>query len=174
MYARSGTASGRATTGSGRAPDTDRAPDASRVTPAASPGAGGSTAIAIHFVDEPSEVGSPTHELGGTRRDPTLSDPHSDHDAILRWRAPAPSAGWVERAGDAGFAAVVVEAPPAVPRKAPIRVILAIDRAATTRGDGDAVERPLVRALLGALDRVDRVRVIGSDVIAWNAPDDTR
>jgi Ca-activated chloride channel family protein len=33
-----GTASGRATTGSGRAPDTDRAPDASRVTPAAAPG----------------------------------------------------------------------------------------------------------------------------------------
>lgn len=169
-----GTASGRATTGSGRAPDTDRAPDASRVTPAVSPGAGGSTAIAIHFADEPSELGSPTHELGGTRRDATLSDPHSDHDAIIRWRAPAPSAGWVERDGDAGFAAVVVEAPPAVPRKAPIRVILAIDRAATTRGDGDAVERPLVRALLGALDRVDRVRVIGSDAIAWNAPDETR
>src|SRR5262249_56318695 len=47
------------------------------------------------------------------------------------------------------------------------------DRAATTRGDGNAVEHPLVRALLGALDRADRVRVIGSDEIAWNAPDDT-
>ena len=46
-----GTASGTATTGSGRAPDTDRAPDASRVTPAAAPGAGGSTAVAIHFID---------------------------------------------------------------------------------------------------------------------------
>ncbi len=167
-----GTASGRATTGSGRAPDTDRAPDASRVTPAGAPGAGGSTALAIHFVDEPSELTSPTHELGGTRREATLSDPRSDHDAIVRWRAPVPSAGWVERDGDAGFAAVVVEAPPAAPRKAPVRVILAIDRAATTRGDGDAVEHPLVRALLGALDGADRVSVIGSDAIAWNAPDD--
>jgi Ca-activated chloride channel homolog len=170
-----GTASGRATTGSGRAPDTDRAPDASRVTPAAAPGAGGSTAVAIHFVDPPSELVSPTHELGGTASDATLSDPRSDHDAIVRWRAPAPAAGWIERGGDGGFAAVVVEAPsaPASARRAPgapLRVILAIDRAATTRGDADAVERPLVRALCGALDAADRVRVIGSDRLAWSAP----
>src|SRR4051812_6470073 len=114
-----GTASGRATTGSGRAPDTDRAPDASRVTPAAAPGAGGATAVAIHFVDPPGELSSPSHELGGTASDATLSDPHSDHDAIVRWRAAAPAAGWVERDGDAGFAAVVVEAPavPAAPRR---------------------------------------------------------
>jgi Ca-activated chloride channel family protein len=169
-----GAASGRATSGSGRAPDTDRTPDASRVTPAASPGAGGSTAVAIHFVDEPSEVKSPTHELGGTHGDATFSDPHSDHDAIVRWRAPAASAGWVERDGDAGFAAVVVEAPAPAPRSAQLRVILAIDRAATTRGDGNAVEHPLVRALLGSLGRADLVRVIGSDAFAWNTPDDTR
>ena len=167
-----GTASGRATTGGGRAPDTDRAPDASRVTPAAAPGAGGSTAVAIHFVDPPGELTSPTHELGGTRTDAALSDPRSDHDAIVRWRAPAGSAGWVERDGDAGFAAVVVEAPAAAPRRpgSPLRVILAIDRSATTRGDGDAVEHPVVRALCGALDAADRVRVIGSDRFAWSAP----
>jgi len=169
-----GTASGRATTGSGRAPDTDRAPDASRVTPAVSPGAGGSTAVAIHFIDEPSELTSPTHELGGSHRLATLSDPHSDHDAIVRWRAPVPSAGWVERDGDAGFAAIVVEAPPPAPRTSAVRVILAIDRAATTRGDGAVVERPLVRAVLGALDHADRVRVIGSDAIAWSAPDEAQ
>jgi len=167
-----GTASGRAITGTGRAPDTDRAPDASRVTPAASPGAGGSTAVAIHFVDEPSELASPSHELTGTRREAALSDPRSDHDAIVRWRAPAASAGWVERDGDGGFAAVVVEAPPAAPRKAQVRVTVALDRAATTRGDGDVVERPLVRALLGALDRPDRARIIGSAAIGWAAPGD--
>jgi Ca-activated chloride channel family protein len=165
-----GTASGRATTGGGWAPDTDRAPDASRVTPAAVPGAGGSTAIAIHFADEPVELASPSHELSGTRRDPTLSDPRSDHDAIVRWRAPAASSAWVERDGDAGFAAVVVEAPAAAPRARPVRVILAIDRAATTRGDGDAVEHPLVRALLGALNPSDQVRVIGSDALGWSSP----
>ncbi|MEO7734376.1 MAG: hypothetical protein ABIY55_25695, partial [Kofleriaceae bacterium] len=159
------------TTGSGRAPDTDRAPDASRVTPAASPGAGGSTAVTIHFTDEPTELKSPTHELAGTRRDATLSDPHSDHDLVVRWRAPAASAGWVEREGDGGFAAVVLEAPAAGARKPQLRVSLAIDRAATTRGDGDVVERPLVRALLGALDRPDRVRLLGGDA-AWSAPAD--
>ena len=169
-----GTASGRATTGSGSAPDTDRSPDASRITPAASPGAGGSTAVVIHFVDPAAELTSPTHELGGSSRDATLSDPHSDHDAIVRWRAAAPAAGWVERDGDAGFAAVLVEAAPPGARKAPIRVVLAIDRAPTVRGDGDAVEHPLVRALLGALDRGDRVRVIGSDAIAWSARDEAR
>ncbi|HEY0191401.1 MAG TPA: VIT domain-containing protein, partial [Kofleriaceae bacterium] len=100
-----GTASGQATTGSGRAPDTDRAPDASRVTPAAAPGAGGPTAIAIHFVDEPGELTSPSHALTGTRRDARLTDPRSDHDAIVRWTAPVPSAGWVERDGEAGYAA---------------------------------------------------------------------
>jgi len=167
-----GAASGQATTGSGRAPDTDRAPDASRVTPAASPGAGGSTAVAIHFTDEPSEVTSATHELGGTRRDATLSDPHSDHDAIVRWRSSAASAGWVERDGDAGFAAVVVEAPPPGPRKAAVRLIVALDRAATTRGDGDAVAHPLIRALLGSLTGADRVRVIGSVTVGWSAPAD--
>ena len=167
-----GTASGRATTGSGRAPDTDRAPDASRVTPAATPGGGGATAVALHFVDPPSDLVSPTHQLQVARGDATLLDPHSDHDVIVRWRAAAPAAGWVERDGAGGFAAVVVEAPPAVAaRRAPVRVILAIDRSATTRGDAGAVEHPLVRELCGALGAADQVRVIGSDRFAWSAPD---
>ena len=167
-----GTASGRATTGGGWAPDTDRAPDASRVTPAGTPGAGGSTAVAIHFVDEPSDLASPTHELSWTRREAALSDPHSDHDAIVRWRAPATAAGWVERDGDAGFAAAVVQAPPAAPRHAPVRFVLMVDRAATTLGDGDLVAHPLVRAVLGALESADRVRVTGSDALAWSSPRD--
>ncbi len=166
-----GTASGRATTGTGRAPDTDRAPDASRVTPAAAPGAGGSTVVTIHFVDEPAELDSPSHELTG-RQPARLSDPRSDHDAIVRWRAPSAAAGWVERAGEGGFAAVVVEAPAAPPRTAPLRITLALDRAATTRGDGEVVERPLVRALLGALDRPDRVRLIAGEPGTWSAPGD--
>jgi vault protein inter-alpha-trypsin-like protein len=165
-----GTASGRGTTGSGQSPDTDRAPDASRITPSGAPGAGGQTAVAIHFVDPPAELSSPSHELGGTRSDATLVDPHSDHDAIVRWRAAAPSAGWIERDGDGGYAAVVLEAPAAPARKAPIRVILAIDRAATTRGDADAIARPLVRALFGRLDAADRVRLIGSENFMWSAP----
>ena len=167
-----GAASGRGTSGSGQSPDTDRATDASRVTPGGAPGAGGPTAIAIHFVDPPAALDSPSHVLGGTRQDATLLDRYSDHDVIVRWHAAASSAGWVERDGDGGFAAVVVEAPAAPARKAPVRVLLAIDRAATTRGDADAVERPLVRALCGGLDATDRVRVIGSDNLPWAAPGD--
>lgn len=171
-----GSATGRATTGSGHAPDTDRAPDASRVTPPVSPGAGGPTAIAIHFVDEPREVASPSHALqlgpGGARSDVALDDPRSDHDAIVRWRAPAASAAWLERDGEGGFAAVVLEAPPAAPRKAPVRMVLALDRAATLRGDGDVIQRPLVRALLGGMGTGDRVRVIGGATSAWAAPAD--
>jgi Ca-activated chloride channel family protein len=167
-----GAPDGSGATGSGRAPDTDRAADASRVTPAVAPGAGGTSEVALHFADEPSELASPTHEIAGTRREAKLVDVHSDHDAIVRWRAPANAAGWVEREGNAGFAAVVVEAPPPAPRPAPIRVVFAIDRGPTTRGDADAVERPLVRALFGALGRTDRARVIGSDAIAWSAPED--
>jgi hypothetical protein len=88
----------------------------------------------------------------------------------VRWRAPVPAAGWFERDGDGGYAAVVVEAPPAFARRPATRLILAIDRSATVRGDGDAVERPLVRSLLDALGGADHVRVIGSDTIAWTSP----
>jgi len=168
-----GAASGRATTGSGRAPDTDRAPDASRITPAGAPGAGGATAIAIRFVDPPAEVVSPTHQVAGARGEVTLVDPHSDHDAIVRWRAAAPSAGWIERDDGGGFAAVMVEAPAAVsPHRRPLRVIVMIDRAATMRGDADAVARPVVRALCGALGAADRVRVIGSATLDFRPPGD--
>lgn len=170
-----GTASGVATTGTGRAPDTDRAPDASRVTPAASPGAGGSTKIALRFVDAPRELASPTHELIVENvKEATLSDPRSDHDAIVRWRAAVPAAGWVERDASGGFAAVVIEAAAPPAKRGLVRAILALDRAATTRGDADAIARPVVRALLGALDARDRVRAIGSAAIAWSSADDLR
>ena len=89
----------------------------------------------------------------------------------MRWRAKAPSAGWIEQNGDGGYAAVVLEAPPAPARTSAARCTLVLDRAATTRGDGDAVEHALVHALLGALGAKDRVAVTGSDRIDWRAPD---
>ncbi len=92
-----GQISGRPTTGSGRTPDTDRAPDASRVTPAAGPQAGGPTRVAIHFAEPVTGVASPTHELAdGSAPDVAFVDPHSDHDAVIRWQAKLPAAGWVE------------------------------------------------------------------------------
>ncbi|HEY5920886.1 MAG TPA: VIT domain-containing protein, partial [Kofleriaceae bacterium] len=166
-----GTASGRPTTGTGRAPDTERAPDASRVTPGGAPGAGGKTEVMLDFNDGVDDVTSPTHDLAKGKTGYTLRDAKSDHDAVIRWRAKLPAAGWVESSDDGGFAAVVVEAPAAAARKGAARMMLVLDRSATTRGDADAVRRPFVRALLSGLEAKDSVAVTGSDKLDWRAPD---
>jgi Ca-activated chloride channel family protein len=168
-----GAVSGRPTTGTGRAPDTDRAPDASRVTPPAAPNAGGATTVAVTFVDPVIDVASPTHELAGKGAAFSFTDPHSDHDAVLRWRSIATAEGWIEAAVDGGYAAVVVAAPAAAPRKGPIRVVLVLDRAATIKGDATVVAQPFVRALIGALGGTDKVAVIGSDRFGWRSPAET-
>jgi Ca-activated chloride channel homolog len=166
-----GTASGRPTTGTGRAPDTERAPDASRVTPGGAPGAGGATEIVLALGDAVDDVTSPTHELVKHKAGWVIRDPKSDHDAVIRWRANVPHAGWVEASDDGGYAAVVVEAPPGAAQHPALRAMIVLDRAATTRGDADAVKRPFVRALLAALDGKDRIAVAGSDSLDWRAPD---
>jgi Ca-activated chloride channel family protein len=150
-----GTVSGRPTTGSGHNPDTDRAPDASRVTPHSTPGGGGPTELAIAFQTEVEQVTSPSHELAHTTPRYMVADPNSDHDLIVRWHAKLPTQGWVEaEPNGTGFAAALITGPAAAPHgAAAVRFI--VDRAATTRGDGDAVERALVRALLGALTAND-------------------
>lgn len=165
-----GTATARPTTGSGRAPDTNRAPDASRVTPGGAPGAGGPTAVTITYADKAWDITSPTHELAVSGQQVTFTDPRSDHDAIIRWKAPN-VAGWVEQDPGAAFAAVVVEAPPPqLARKGALRCLLVLDRSAASRGDADALAQPLVRHFLAGLDAGDRVAVAGSDAIAWSAP----
>jgi Ca-activated chloride channel family protein len=165
-----GTASGRPSTGTGRSPDTDRAPDASRVTPGGAPGAGGPTSVVIEFGDAVDAVASPTHELSATNGRYTFTDPKSDHDAIIRWRAKAPTQAWVEAGDGGGYAAVLVEAPPAVAkRKIAVRVALVVDHAATMRGDADAIRRPIVHALLGGLDARDSVAVGGSGKLVWGS-----
>ncbi len=168
-----GTASGRPTTGVGRAPDTDRAPDASRVTPGGAPGAGGKTEMNLMFADAVVDVASPSHAITGAGRAWKLIDPKSDHDALVRWRATAPNAGWVEQDSDGGYAAIVVESGASLVRKAgAIRATIVLDRAATTRGDADAVMHPLVRALFESFTKDDRVAVAGSDTVATTSPAD--
>jgi Ca-activated chloride channel family protein len=165
-----GTASGRPTTGTGRSPDTDRAPDASRVTPGGAPGAGGATTIAIDFADAVDDVASPSHDLQHDGNRYTFTDAHSDHDAIVRWRAHVPAEGWIEQDDDGGYAAIVVEAPSAK-AATPASLVVVLDRAATTRGDADAVEHPLVRALLGALPAAARASFTGSDRVDARPPE---
>jgi Ca-activated chloride channel homolog len=167
-----GAATARPTTGTGRSPDTDRAPDASRVTPPGAPGAGGATDVVIRFADPIVAPASPTHELRAAAGEVAFTDPRTDHDAIVRWRAAAPAAGWVEQGPDGGYAAVVVEAPAAPARRGAVRCLLVLDRSAASLGDADAVMRPFVRALLGALGGADRVAIAGEGAIAWTAPAD--
>ena len=167
-----GAATSRPTIGTGRSPDTDRAPDASRVTPPGGPGAGGATDVAIRFADKVVAPTSPTHELRVSGSDAAFTDPKTDHDAIVRWRAPAPAAGWVEQGPDGGYAAVVVEAPAAAPRKGALRCLLVLDRSAASLGDADPVARSFVRALLAGLTAADRVAVAGGSQLAWSPPAD--
>ena len=167
-----GVATGRPTTGTGRAPDTDRAPDASRVTPGGGPLVDNVTTVVIKFADPVHDVTSPTHELSVAGAEATFRDPRSDHDAIVRWRSGAAAAGWVEQGPGGGYAAVLVEAPPAPERRGALRCLLVLDRSAVTHGDADAVMRPLVRALVGQLRGQDRIAVAGSDAIAWTAGPD--
>ena len=162
-----GVATNRPTTGTGRAPDTDRSPDASRITPGGSPGAGGATLVALSFTDKITDLTSPTHELKVGASESTLVDPRTDHDAIIRWKTTASAGGWVESASDGGYAAIVVEAPVAVPRRSTLRWTLMLDRSAASRGDAEASARPLVRGLFAAMTGNDRVAVTGSDQIAW-------
>lgn len=165
-----GVATSRPTTGSGRAPDTDRAPDASRVTPGGAPGAGGATKVVLTFIDKVDQLASPTHELAVTATGGTFTDPKSDHDAIVRWRATAPAAGWAETARDGGYAAVLVEAPAAPAKRAAVQLTLVLDRAATSRGDAEALALPVVRQLFATMTTADRVAVAGSQTVAATLP----
>ena len=161
-----GTASGRPTTGSGRNPDTDRSPDASRVTPHALPNAGGAAQIELAFQTAVEGVTSPTHTIEHESAHYAISDPKSDRDLIVRWHAKPPAEGWVEtETNGTGFAAALVVGPAAAPHAA-ARCRLVLDRAATTRGDGDIVERALVRALLNGLDAKDRAGLATGDLVA--------
>ncbi len=170
-----GVASGRPTTGAGHAPDTDRAPDASRVTPGAKPGAGGSTDVTLAFADAVEDVTSPTHELSARGGGYEFGDAHSDHDALIRWRGKQPASGWVEQDDDGGYAAAVVSAPPGKSRAAgaaAIDVAVILDRSAAAHGDADATARPFVRELLASLTPADGVTVTGSVTLARQAPID--
>ncbi|MFN0247255.1 MAG: VIT domain-containing protein [Kofleriaceae bacterium] len=166
-----GTASGRGTTGSGRSPDTDRAPDASRITPGASPGGGGPTTVTMSFADAVKDVTSPTHDLKTTATGYAFVDKVTDHDAVIRWTSASPAVGWIEPTQDGGFAAVVVQAPGAPAKRGPLRAMFVLDRAATMKGDATLTSQPFVRAWFGKLRTDDRVALHGASNTTWVAAD---
>ncbi len=166
-----GTASGRGTTGSGRSPDTDRAPDASRITPGASPGGGGATSVSIVFADPVKDVSCPTHDVKTDKSGAyAFVDRVTDHDAVIRWRSASPAVGWIEPTQDGGFAAVVVQAPDAPAKRAALRAMFVLDRAATMKGDATVTTQPFVRTWFAKLRTDDRVALHGGPA-TWTAAD---
>jgi Ca-activated chloride channel family protein len=166
-----GTASGRGTTGSGRSPDTDRAPDASRITPGASPGGGGPTSVTLTFADAVKDVASPTHDLKTTATGFAFVDKVTDHDAVVRWRSASAAVGWIEATQDGGFAAVVVQAPNAPAKRGALRAMFVLDRAATMKGDATVTSQPFVRTWFAKLRTDDRVALHGTSTTTWAAAD---
>jgi hypothetical protein len=102
-------------------------------------------------------VTSPTHELEHHAGLYTIVDPKSDHDAIVRWRAKAPQQGWVEADDGGGYAAVVVEAKPAT-KPGHVEFGLVLGKPATVRGDAEAVQQAVVRALKNAVTATDKIK----------------
>ncbi|MFT3693241.1 MAG: VIT domain-containing protein [Kofleriaceae bacterium] len=158
-----GSASGRPTTGTGKNPDTDRAPDASRVTPHTSTDATNSAAIAIDFATPVESVTSPSHNLDSKYR----VTAKADRDLVVRWKAARPIDGWIEaEPGGGGFAAALITGPAAQPHKDPARLRIVVDHSATTRGDAETVERGVTRALINALAATDRAGTATGELVA--------
>ncbi len=173
-----GGASGRPTTGTGRAPDTDRAPDDIADHAGRRTGRGRARrSVAIRFAEPVTYVASTSHEITGSGQAYSFVDPNSDHDAIVRWRAPAQASGWVEQDDD-GVATRPSSSRARSPRHGQGRrctgswcSIARRPRAATR----DLVERPLdARAHHCARPRAIRIGVIRQrDTIATGSGAET-
>jgi Ca-activated chloride channel homolog len=170
-----GTATGRGTVGSGTSPDTDRSPDASRVTPPTrDDGRGVDTAFVLALDERATDVTSPSHELAvsttaeGTRI--TTSDDTSARDLIVRWKTKPRPRGWIERDTAGGFAAVTVEAPAAAKRKAkPVRAVIVVDDDGAAGTEAALIGHRIERGVIAALGKRDRFAVRDRSGLAWHA-----
>jgi Ca-activated chloride channel family protein len=162
-----GAATGRPSQGTGASPDTDRAPDASRLTP--DRGAGVPTTVALHIdgLGPLAQVEVLSHDAkittSGGRADIAISDASSDRDVRVHWTTPAQALGALTDAD--GFVAMVVPAPARAEAAARDWILIA-DTAARLDGDGLVLVRRAVRALLAQIGPRDRVMVIdGAGVV---------
>lgn len=159
-----GTPTGTPSKGSGYAPDTDRAPDASRVTPET-----GDDGVpsAIHVrVDARAAIDAvevPSHdakvELHGKSADVAVADARSDRDLIVRWRTRTDAPVAITDAD--GFVAIVVPGPPPA-RPAPRDWIVVADTSKRTSGDGIVLVRRAVRAVVDHAGPRDRIAIAGA------------
>ncbi len=162
-----GAATGAPTRGGGTAVDTDRAPDASRVTPPAPGGATTPFAFTLHL-DDAGEIESPTHALAisdeRAARVVRVSDDRGNRELVVRWRGRATSGvrAVAEPSGKGAYVAVLIESEPEIaqPRRTPRAWLLAIDRSASLDGAAAAQARLLAHGLIGVLRDDDQIAVV--------------
>ncbi|HTJ47725.1 MAG TPA: VIT domain-containing protein [Kofleriaceae bacterium] len=159
-----GAATGAPSTGTGYAPDTDRAPDASRVTPETSDtGVPAAIHVKIDARAAIEDVEVPTHDasvqLHAKTADIALKDARSDHDLVVRWRTKGDAITAVT--DQAGFVAIVVPAPAAA-KAQPRDWIIVADTSKSTTGDGIVLVRRATRAFLDHVGAKDRVAIAGA------------
>ena len=156
-----GRPTGAPSVGVGRAVDTDRARDASVLTPPVRDDGGGAPIrLRIHLRGPVTGVDCPSHEVAirprGRGADLEIVDARGDHDAVVRWRGPATAAVL----DPAGWIAVVVDAPAAPGPRRARDWFLVVDRSRSTEGDTDVLTRQAVAALLDRLSAGDRLAAV--------------
>ena len=156
-----GTPTGKPSAGTGHAPDTDRAPDASRVTPEAG-GDGTPVTVKLHLAAAAAidSVEVPSHdatvEIHGKGAEVSLADARGDHDVVVRWRTKGDGLAAITDA--AGFVAVIVPAP-AVKTQSHDWIVVA-DTSQAMAGDGIVLVRRAVRALADRMGAHDRIAIV--------------
>ena len=176
-----GAATGTAN-GTGMIPDTDRVPDASRITPPIqAPGATPATWFGFGLDLQPglpvAEVASPTHTLEARELDHdhlaiALAAPEAaaTKDLVVRWRVEVPEPTVAVLSGaddDEGYLTAIVQ-PPALPPVggAPRELMFVLDTSGSMDGEPLALVKQGVRYALDRLAPDDTFRIINfaSDV----------
>ncbi|MEZ4404539.1 MAG: VIT domain-containing protein [Kofleriaceae bacterium] len=163
-----GTPTGKPTSGVGTAPDTDRASDGSRLSPASGLGTTTPYRVALHL-DDADQITSPSHELSVTRSGAgaavAVDDRTGNRELVVRWtsRRPEQVRAFVEPAGGGAYVAVLVEPGPgtAAPARRPGRAwVVVVDRSPSQAGAPAAAARLVGHALLDAVPPGDAVAVV--------------
>ena len=173
-----GAATGAPTRGGGTGVDTDRAPDASRVTPPVQRAATTPFSFVLRL-DDAADVESPTHELafedaaGATPRPASepgartvrISDDRGNRELVVRWRNRSATGvraiAEPDASGTGAYVAVLIESAAEIPRArtTPRSWLVAIDRSASLDGAAAAQARLVALGLIGELRDDDLIAV---------------
>ncbi len=163
-------------TGPGVLPDTDRVPDASRISPPLLLTGGARLDLEVALDGVPARLESSLHALavefeGGVRIAPA-GDARCDRDFVLALTWADTRAVRTRACTDGGYTLVHIEAPLEAPRVLPRDAIFVVDISGSMAGSKmDAAKRALTAALHG-LTSGDRFQLIAfDDRIELHAPD---